>query len=799
MSGNCRSELRPVILRQCIRAARSGAGKGRGRTGRRLGSGRRAHRCSGGAQLLAGLTARNHKTSDERLQRFGLAVQRHAGRRGFFHHRSVLLCDLVHLGNGRVDLLQTDSLLAGGGGDLAYQLVDLQDLIGDPLHRLTSLADQLNTLAHLGGRRVDEPLDLLGGSCGTLRQFTHFLRHDRKAFAGIPGACSLHTGIQREKVCLEGDLVDHPDDTGDFRRRLRNALHGGDGLLHDLARLTGVVAGMADGAGCLCGILRTGIDLCGQLIKCGSGFFEAGGLLFRAMREIASCAGDLARAVANADDGGVDRGNRFLEAGERRVEILPQLCVFAGELLLNAVGQIALRQSIQTGAENADDVLLHAAVFIALEFRALAFRLGVTTLGVGFCLHLTNARELGAETFKRSRNRTRFILTVLTGNSHIVTTVAERPDVCDERRKRVTNEIADGKIKRCDDGGKNDDRADDHQISLLLDRCIQGLMGNIDKNDPGGVKTRNGEWENETVVRRVGIEPEIFDETLLAGGNRGLDRGCAFSVIGFHILLGRRRNQPLAALRNERHPTGFERMQGLQLLGKRCERNIDTCHADHLSIRHDGIGKRRHRGRHFRALRKIRLRDRALTGFGCERIPFRSVVIIKSRVLNIALLCLGPVRGKRAFRIGSEIQPARNLRRLAIEKAELLAEPATEGEGVLFDIRLEDVDDARAIHRFCLMRPADHTRHGARRAAEFADIRGDDIGDGPGFRIGLIHGQRMDALACLEDEEGIGCNENRGNGTAGHEDEFGRERLHFEIEHFGPNGDRQPERADVNG
>lgn len=120
-------------------------------------------------------------------------------------------------------------------------------------------------------------------------------------------------------------------------------------------------------------------------------------------------------------------------------------------------------------------------------------------------------------------------------------------------------------------------------------------------------------------------------------------------------------------------------------------------------------------------------------------------------------------------------------------------------QSILLDIGLEDVDDARAIHRLRLMRPTDDASHRAGSAAEFTDIGGDDVGDGAGFRIGLIHGQRVHALTGLGDEERIGCNENRGDGTAGYEDQLGRKRLHFEIEHLGPNGNRQPEGADVNG
>ncbi|MNS78626.1 hypothetical protein D3C72_1122470 [compost metagenome] len=297
---------------------------------------------------------------------------------------------------------------------------------------------------------------------------------------------------------------------------MRDAFHGVHGLLHDLARLAGVVAGMADGAGRLCGVFRTGIDLCGQLIEGGSGFLQACGLLFRAVRKIAGGAGDLTRAVADADDGCVDRGNGFLEAGERRVEVLAQLRIFARELVLDAVGEIALRKRIEACTQHADNVLLHAAVLVALEFGSLALRLGVTTLGVGFSLHLADAGKLRAETFKRGGHGARLIPAFLSGNRHIVAAVTQRPDIGDQRGKRIANKITHGEIKRGDDRGENDNRADDHHVGLFLNRCVQGLMGNIHQHHPGRVEAGNGEGINETVIGRVRINAEIFNEALLA-------------------------------------------------------------------------------------------------------------------------------------------------------------------------------------------------------------------------------------------------------------------------------------------
>jgi hypothetical protein len=63
-------------------------------------------------------------------------------------------------------------------------------------------------------RLGDQRLDLLGGIGRALGEFAHFLRDDGKALAGLAGARRLDAGIERQKVGLEGDLVDDADDVG---------------------------------------------------------------------------------------------------------------------------------------------------------------------------------------------------------------------------------------------------------------------------------------------------------------------------------------------------------------------------------------------------------------------------------------------------------------------------------------------------------------------------------------------------------------------------------------------------------
>src|SRR3546814_10616214 len=55
----------------------------------------------------------------------------------------------------------------------------------------------------------------------TLRQFTHFLGNDGKAASRLARPGRLDAGIQRQKVGLEGDLVDHRDDLVDARSEER--------------------------------------------------------------------------------------------------------------------------------------------------------------------------------------------------------------------------------------------------------------------------------------------------------------------------------------------------------------------------------------------------------------------------------------------------------------------------------------------------------------------------------------------------------------------------------------------------
>jgi hypothetical protein len=85
---------------------------------------------------------------------------------------------------------------------------------------------------------VDQLLDLLGRIGRALSQFAHFLGDDREAAAGFTGTCRFDTGIERQKVGLEGDLVNHTDDVGNLIGAFLDPAHGIFGTAHHLGDST---------------------------------------------------------------------------------------------------------------------------------------------------------------------------------------------------------------------------------------------------------------------------------------------------------------------------------------------------------------------------------------------------------------------------------------------------------------------------------------------------------------------------------------------------------------------------------
>ncbi len=598
------------------------------------------------------------------------------------------------------------------------------------MQRVAGAADEIDAFLDLDGRGVDERLDLLGGIRRTLGQFAHFLGNDRKALARFTRTRGFDTGVQRQQVGLERDLVDDADDARDLGGGLLDPVHRGDRLAHDIAGAFRILAGVVDVVGGRAGIVGAGIDLRGQLVQGRSRFFEARRLLFRSLGQIRRAAADLAGAGADIDDAEVHRRDGFFKGSQRRVEVLLQLAVFAREFIGNAVAEIALRQFRQAGADDGHDVPLQRYRLLAFAFRTTAFVFRFLALALGFCFETAAVGERMAEAFERLGNRARFVRAILADDRLLIAAFAQHLDAGDEATERLLHEGADGEVERQHDGCQNNDACDDHHEGLVLHRRVDRAVRHVDEDDPVGVHVRQRKGIDHAVELLAAIDREVLDDGRRKRREAGLDRIGTFTLVGLHRQILRRRDDPVAALRKQGHAAGAEGMQAAELVGERLQRNVDAADADHLAAGHDRVADGGHRGVFAGGAFSVRRGDRALLAGGGKAVPFGLVVRCEHREREAAILLLGPIGVERAVLVRAEIRAAGKRRRLAVERIRFFAEPAAEGELVALDIGLQHIDDRLAIQILAFVAAADDAGHGARGARKFADRGRDFVGDG---------------------------------------------------------------------
>ncbi|MNV69923.1 hypothetical protein D3C71_1628570 [compost metagenome] len=151
----------------------------------------------------------------------------------------------------------------------------------------------LGTTGDLANRHADEAADFLGRAGTALCQRPHLSRHHRKAPPLFTRAGSLHSGIERQQIGLEGNAFDHPHDLADARGRLLHLLHGGADILHGLAATPGDVAALRAFARDLGRRVRCLHHGAGELLHRGGGLFQAAGLRFGTGRQVQAAARDL--------------------------------------------------------------------------------------------------------------------------------------------------------------------------------------------------------------------------------------------------------------------------------------------------------------------------------------------------------------------------------------------------------------------------------------------------------------------------------------------------------------------------
>jgi len=293
------------------------------------------------------------RTAPDSPKRFETAFRRLATRlpqrpdAGEGAGRSILLSDLVHVVDGVVDLGQGNGLFLGRGADFGHQVRDVVDARGDARKRRARFPHQFDAGLDLSAGGGDQGLDLAGRVGGPLGQGADLGGHDRKAATSLARPGRLDPGIERQKIGLEGDLVDDADDLADLGGGGLDLLHGGDGALNHGAAGLGLGAGLAhDRIGGL-GVLGCPAHGGGDLVQGGGGLFQSGGLTLGAARQVFGGAADLIGAVLHGGRIDANDRHRLIQGGDRPVEVFAQNRVFAGEGVGDPVGQVAGRQGGQ--------------------------------------------------------------------------------------------------------------------------------------------------------------------------------------------------------------------------------------------------------------------------------------------------------------------------------------------------------------------------------------------------------------------------------------------------------------------
>ena len=376
-----------------------------------------------------------------------------------------------------------------------------------------------------------------------------------------------------------------------------------------------------------------------------------------------------------------------------------------------------------------------------------------------------------------------FVAALLALDGGLIIALAKPADILEHGLQGLLGKGAHGEEQAGHDGAEDDKTGNDHDRRLCLHGGTGGAVRNIDDDRPGGVDAGNLEGEEQAIECIGAVFLEILDQAALAGRQGRLQRVGACDLIGLHQQVVGGGDQPLAVLCHQHHAAGLERAKRLEFLRQRGERDVHPRDADDLAAGQDRIGDRAHGRRDIRALGEIGRGDRALAALRRQRIPFGGVIVVEGRELDPAIAVLRPVGREDAICVRPEFGIADHVVLASVEGLLDLGKPAAEGEGVLFEVGLEQVHRALAVEGLALVAAAQHARHGSCGAGQFADVAGNFLGYG--FRLGrrLLHCQRLDAVARLIDQEKIGEHEDQGDRHAGHDEQLRRDRAGNELQH----------------
>ena len=261
-----------------------------------------------------------------------------------------MLGHLVHGADRGRDLLDGRSLLAAFLGDAVDQCRVGADTVQHGAELGRGIGHEARTAADFVGRLLDQRLDLARGLGGRLGETPHFHGDHRKALPGFTGARRFHRGVERQEVCLEGDVVDQPDDIADLARRGRDLLHRAGRLSHHCFAVfggTGHRRGIVAGVRSALRVLQHGGC---ELFHRRRGFFDGRCLLGRAFGEVVRTREDFASGV-------LERARHFLELSDNlgelfghRIGIVLELAEGTRIVAVDALGELRAGNGREHGA-----------------------------------------------------------------------------------------------------------------------------------------------------------------------------------------------------------------------------------------------------------------------------------------------------------------------------------------------------------------------------------------------------------------------------------------------------------------
>ena len=191
-------------------------------------------------------------------------------------------------------------------------------------------------------------------ACAAIAPAAALPRDNGKTLASFACPRRLDRGIEREQICLEGNIVDEPDDVGNLRRRLGDTLHCVGRLAHHRATFfsgAGNTRSNDRGVPRLVGILHHSAR---ELLDRGGRLLDGRCLFGGPLRKVVGTGENLPRRELEGAGRFLEPAHHLSEPLGNRVGVVTQPRKGTLVVALNAAGQVGMcqRRKHVTGLTN---------------------------------------------------------------------------------------------------------------------------------------------------------------------------------------------------------------------------------------------------------------------------------------------------------------------------------------------------------------------------------------------------------------------------------------------------------------